>query len=75
MELLTQLPTEEETVRFAIYAREDGLFRVDEERLREGDEYTGPYWSFDQIGLFGTKQDVADFLAGVSPRPAENWPD
>jgi hypothetical protein len=75
VELLTRIATTDETVRFAIYAREDGLLRVDAERLREGDEYTGPYWSFDQIGLFGTKEDVANFLTGVSPRPTENWPD
>ena len=75
MELLARIATEDETIRFAIYAREDGLLRIDKERRMAGDEYTGPYWSFDQIGLFETKRDVTNFLTGVSPRPTENLPD
>ncbi len=73
--MLKTIETENDRIRFAIYLREDGLLSVDEERLKDGDEYTGPYWSFDQLGLFGSREDVRQYLATVSPKPKESLPD
>jgi hypothetical protein len=74
VKLQKTLNTVNPKIRFAIYLREDGLFRIDEEKHQTGDEYTGPYWSFDQIGIFGTSEDVGNFLENVAPKPTETWP-
>ena len=71
MKQIATIKTENANIRFAIYKREDGMFRIDEERYQAGDEYTGPYWNFDQVGLFGSIDDVKGWLATVSPKPIE----
>ena len=71
MTLVQTIKTENEGIRFAIHQREDGLFSVDKEGYQAGDEYTGPYWNFDQVGLFGSIDDVQEFLNSVSPKPLD----
>ena len=77
MRKLNTIRTENEGIRFAIYQRDDGLFRIDEERYQAGgkDEWDKPYWSFDQVGLFETLDDVKSYLEAVSPQPIDAFPD
>jgi hypothetical protein len=72
--LIAQIRTTNETIRFAVYERDDGLFRIDEERYQAGDEWIEPYWSFDQLGLFGSLDDVNGYLDTVSPKPIDSLP-
>ena len=73
MTLIATIKTENEKVRFAIHKRDDGMFSIEEERYQAGDEYTGPYWNFDQVGLFGSVDDVNEWLATVSPKTTEKF--
>ena len=66
------LRTEDEKVRFVVSERKDGLFSIEKERHQAGDEYTGPYWSPIHMGIFGSLDDVENFLVTVAPTPKDN---